>query len=581
MVTSKKKEKESPMKIVPQLPQIPDSERTPAVDKLLDFAQQLLDFIQPLLEEVRELRQENQQLKQENLQLKQENQLLKNDIVMLKNEIAILKGQKPRPTIPPNKLDKKSPIDSGEVDNKKRPGSEKRNKTAALIIHEEICIPVENVPQGSIRKGYNEFVVQDIKIESHNTRYLLERWETPDGKYLVAKLPEKLSNSHFGPELIRYILYLYYQSLVTQPLIYEQLLELGVDISTGQLDVILTQNKDIFHDEKDKILEAGLRHSKEILVDDTPARHNGENGFCTQIGSKWFTWFKSTDTKSRINFFELLRGVATDYLINEDAIAYMKGHGISETLIQRFTLEVNKSFPTQKKWDLFLFNECNIGEHAWRTITEAALFASIIAHGIPKDLVVHSDDAPQFDVFVHGLCWIHAERHFRKLIPIDDKMRKKIDDIRNSIWILYRGLEAYQKNQCDKAKLLLEKEFEKLVSQETEYLAINKILKTFKKNKAELLLVLERPYVSLHNNDSEREIREMVKRRKISSGTRSELGRQSRDTFTSLKKTCRKLGVSFWQFLLDRITNRGLILKLYDIIIQKATSPPSPTPESS
>ena len=71
------------------------------------------------------------------------------------------------------------------------------------------------------------------------------------------------------------------------------------------------------------------------------------------------------------------------------------------------------------------------------------------------------------------------------------------------------------------------------------------------RNKRVLLLVLERPDLPLHNNLSEGDIREYVKRRKISGGTRSEEGRRSRDTFASLKKTCRKLGVSFWSFLND------------------------------
>ena len=542
------------MKNGAQLPHILESERTPAVDKLLDFIQQLI-------EEIRELRQENQSLKQENQ--------------LLKNEIAILKGQKPKPPMQPNKLEKKpSGSDENIEGKKKRPGSEKRAKTSELVIHEEIHIAVENVPQGSIRKGYNPVVVQDLKIETHNIRYLLETWETPDGKYLAAKLPTELGNSHFGPELIRYILYLHYQGHVTRPLILEQLIEFGVDISSGQIDAILTRKKNLFHMEKDEILNTGLRYSKEIRVDDTGARHAGKNGFCTQISSDFFTWFKSTDSKSRINFLELLRESATDYFINESAIEYMVQYGASDTVLRRFRLELSKSFYDKKAWNAFLANECNLGMQQRRIATEAALFGSLIEHGIPKDLVVQSDDAKQFNVFIHGLCWVHAERPFRKMIPIDDKMRLKIDEIRNVIWDFYKNLKEYKNNQCSHDKQVLDQKFDQIFSQETEYSSINKVLQSIKNNKAELLLVLERPYVSLHNNDSEREIREYVKRRKISGGTRSDLGRKCRDTFTSLKKTCRKLGVSFWQYLLDRITNRWKIAKLQDIIIQKATTSP-------
>jgi hypothetical protein len=93
------------------------------------------------------------------------------------------------------------------------------------------------------------------------------------------------------------------------------------------------------------------------------------------------------------------------------------------------------------------------------------------------------------------------------------------------------------------------------------------------RNKRELLLVLERPDLPLHNNLSEGDIREYVKRRKISGGTRSEDGRRCRDTFASLKKTCRKLGVSFWSFLTDRVGGDGAILPLPALIQAHAQSP--------
>ena len=102
---------------------------------------------------------------------------------------------------------------------------------------------------------------------------------------------------------------------------------------------------------------------------------------------------------------------------------------------------------------------------------------------------------------------------------------------------------------------------------------LNLALGRLHKNKSELLLVLDRPDTPLHNNPAENAIREYVKKRKISGSTRSEAGRQCRDTFTSLKKTCRKLGVSFWQYLQDRVENTGQITRLSDLIRQRALKP--------
>jgi hypothetical protein len=119
----------------------------------------------------------------------------------------------------------------------------------------------------------------------------------------------------------------------------------------------------------------------------------------------------------------------------------------------------------------------------------------------------------------------------------------------------------------------LEDRFDEIFTQKTDYQMLNLALGRLYNNKSELLLVLDRPEIPLHNNLSENDIREYVKRRKVSGSTRSELGRQCRDTFTSLKKTCRKLGVSFWDYLLDRLSKSYTIPPFHDLILQQANGP--------
>jgi len=98
-------------------------------------------------------------------------------------------------------------------------------------------------------------------------------------------------------------------------------------------------------------------------------------------------------------------------------------------------------------------------------------------------------------------------------------------------------------------------------------------LKRLLLNKDELLLALRRPDIPLHNNSAENAIREYVKKRKISGGTRSDTGRRARDTFISLKKTCRKLGLSFWQYLNDRVSGLGKTPSLPDLIKARVSKP--------
>jgi len=126
--------------------------------------------------------------------------------------------------------------------------------------------------------------------------------------------------------------------------------------------------------------------------------------------------------------------------------------------------------------------------------------------------------------------------------------------------------EAYKQSPGPEKKAELQERFDEIFTTHTCYEALNQALKRIHKNKPELLMVLERPDVPLHNNTSETDIREYVKKRKISGSTRSDLGRRCRDTFTSLKKTCRKLGIGFWQYLEDRVSRRNSIPSLPDLM---------------
>jgi hypothetical protein len=493
-------------------------------------------------------------------------------IQQLKDEIARLKGGNPKPTIKPSRLEpaKKEKPKGGS---KKRPGSEKRHKTAELVIHQEIKVPPVQIPEGSRFKGYRDFIVQDLRISSHNVNYLLECWKTPEGGYLIADPPAELVGKHFGTGLVRFILYQYYHCHVTQPLLLEQLGEIGVDISAGQLSNILTENNGDFHQEKDAILAAGLEVSSYVNVDDTGARHQGKNGYCTHIGNECFSWFESTDTKSRINFLRLLRAGRTDYVINSDAITYWELHRLPRPVIEVLSADQPRVIADDAQWDLYLEEKGIKTPRHVQIATEGGLFAGVIEHGISRNLIIVSDDAGQFNVLLHALCWIHAERSINKITPVSLKGKDQLEGMRGKLWELYADLKAYKASPDPIEAERLDQRFDEIFTTKTDSALLNKALKRIYNNKAELLLVLRHPEIPLHNNLSENAIREYVKRRKISGGTRSEAGRCSRDTFTSLKKTCRKLGISFWEFLNDRLKKTQLIPKLAQLIRNRSIQP--------
>ncbi|MCP5097781.1 MAG: transposase, partial [Chloroflexi bacterium] len=289
-----------------------------------------------------------------------------------------------------------------------------------------------------------------------------------------------------------------------------------------------------------------------INVDDTGARHNGKNGYCTHIGNESFSWFESTESKSRINFLKLMRAGHSDFAINMDATCYMHEHKLPQKAFKVIFDNMGKIFANDSQWHDFLAQNGIVNARHVQTATEGVLLGSIIEHGISKHLVIVSDDAGQFNVLLHALCWIHANRAIDKIIPFTDQAKKDLDTVKDQIWLLYKGLKGYKENPKPAVKKRLNDMFDEIFTQTTSSALLNAALKRINNNKSELLLVLERPDIPLHNNGAENAIREYVKKRKISGSTRSASGRRCRDTFTSLKKTCRKLGVSFWQYLKDR-----------------------------
>jgi hypothetical protein len=532
------------MKGLNKLPDIPEKDMSPTVVMLLAF------------------------IEQQNALIRQQSE----EIQLLKDEVARLKNQPPRPQIKPSSLGKKKSKSSASPD-KKRPGSKKRFKTAQLEIHETEPVEPESIPTGSVFRYYKDFIVQDITIAPHNTRFRLKVYETPDGGYVTGKLPAHLNGKHFGPMLIGFILYQYYHCHVTQPLLLEQLDEFGIDMSAGQLNNLLIEEKERFHQEKDRILSVGLKVSTYINVDDTGARHQGKNGYCTHIGNESFSWFESTDRKSRINFLKLLRAGHSDFAINVDAIGYMQSNKLPKLALDVFHNNLGTMFANESQWHGFLSANGIVKDRHVQIATEGVLIGSIIEHGISKDLVIVSDDAGQFNVLLHALCWIHANRAIDKIVPCTEPAKKDLDSVKDQIWQFYEGLKAYKKNSNAADKRYLDVRFDEIFTQSTASATLNLALTRIYNNKSELLLVLDRPDIPLHNNGAENAIREHVKKRKISGGTRSETGRRCRDTFTSLKKTCRKLGVSFWCYLKDRIENMGLIPDLPDLIRQQTLNP--------
>ena len=506
-----------------------------------------------------------EELKSLLVQVLEDNARLKAENAELRDEIARLKGLKGRPKIAPSGMEKAT--QPGATTKGHRKIGRRGGKRAKLTITETKLVKVANIPAGSRFKGYEGFVVQDLIVEAKTVLLRRERWRLVTGETIVAPLPAGIT-SHFGPELKRFVLAQYHQGQTTMPRLLALLADLGVIVSKRQLVRLLIDGQDSFLDEARDVLRTGLADASWITVDDTGARHNAKHGVCTQIGNDQFTSFTTTGSKSRLNFLELLNAGDTKHLVNDEAVAYMREYNLSGVVIGQLAAHTTKTFADRAMWTAHLqalgITALDVHPDPVRIATEGALWGSLAAQGLLCGTVIVSDGAGQFKLAPaqagigdHALCWVHAERLVHKLDAFTADRQAAKDAIRDRIWQLYADLKAYARMPTAEAKAELAERFEVIFTSQTGFALLDRQLKRLHALKADLLMVLDRPDVPLHTNGSENDIRTHVTRRKVSGGTRSDTGRDCRDAFLGLMKTCAKQTIRFWDYLGARLAVPG------------------------
>ena len=439
---------------------LPDSLFTSDNEPLRSFVKNLLDTVE---KQSVQIERQSVQIERQRVQIEQ----LVEENEQLRAEIRHLKKHKGKPKIRPNVPDKDDDQESNPSNTKgadqsagksddsrppksKRPRSQDAGETAAppvTVDLEEVCSIAE--PGKDWRfKCYIDFFHTELDLRFVTTRYRREYYTTPHGG-VSAPLPEHVK-SRFGDNLKAHLLDFYHSCSTTQPLLLSWLHDHGCSMSEGSLNNILTVGHDIFHQEKEELLEVGLASADYLQVDDTGARHQGKNGYCLFVGNPHFSYFHSSDSKSRINFLGCLQGQQRLYLLNDVAIDYMKQLDVSKKWVIALSESGEKCFATEKDWKDFLDGIGCTAPEQRRCATEGALKAALMANYRFENLIIHSDGARQFDtVFQHSLCWYHAGRNIDKLIPGNDLERAARDSVQDQYWGLYDDIEAYQKNPVE------------------------------------------------------------------------------------------------------------------------------------
>jgi len=510
--------------------------------------------------------------------LKTENQALREQVQRLRDEINRLKGEQGKPNIKPNRQKRVSCDHSSEQERHKPKERRKRRKLDRVKIDriEELDVEPERLPADAKFKGYEELTVQDLSVHTDNILFRKRKYySASEGKTCLAELPPGYEGE-FGPGIKSLAIVMHVGMQTTEPKLLEFLGHFGIQISSGQLSNILIKDKEPFHAEKDAIYEAGLRSSPWQHIDETSARVNGQNQHCHIVCNPLYSAYFTTERKDRLTVIDVLSNASERrfLLLNDEAFELLRLLRVSARVIGQLNCLSHEQELGESEFTGLLNQHLPaLGPQQFRRILDAAAIAAYHAQtAFPVVKLLICDDAPQFKLVTDELflCWIHEGRHYKKLIPHVAYHRQLLDDFQKRYWDFYDQLLVYRGHPTAEDHIRLADKFDELFSTVTGYDALDERIAKTKAKKESLLMVLEHPEIPLHNNSAELAARKRVRRRKISFGTRSEDGTKAWDTFATLQATAKKLDISFFEYIYDRITGAYKMPSLADLISTRA-----------
>jgi len=505
---------------------------------------------------------------------------LEQEVRGLKDENAKLKGGNARPQIKASVKEKVN-ISSG--------GKEKGSKNhkqyeakAPLVIDRDIVVEVnaELLPADAVRKGYSEYIQQDLVILRDNKRFLFANWYSPSLKKTIsADFPAGQVDGHFGAGVRSLINILHHLGNVTEGTMALLLKSFGVQISTGTISNVLKAEHGWAVEEERAILQAALHRVEPKQMDSTGNVQKGVNKTTHIIASSFFTVFYTLKGKSRLDCLRALQGNPAEGLqllwhggIDTDFKA--AGVGFADrTVVNR--LMAAKPAVSWSEFDELMQRDAPkiFAKPKIMQLLREAMALVYYAHqtDFPALQVLLSDNAPEYNnlALFRALCWVHDARYYNKLHPQIAVHEKILEDFQSRYWDFYDKLLDFKEQPPKKQKIqknLLRAQFDQIFAPNTKYDALNLAIERTKANKAELLRVLEFPALPLHNNAAELAARRVVRKRDISLHTWSDWGTQLRDAFMSIIETAIKLGISPFDFIHDRITKQYKMPSLATVI---------------
>ena len=520
---------------------------------------ELLNMIESLTREVREQQREIQRLR---------------------DEVNRLKGEKGKPDILPS-TDKSHDISSQKHTGQQKQWKKKPKKEIIKIDNTEHC-PIDKtiLPDDAQFKGYETVIGQDIIFKRNNTEYRIEIWYSPSqNKTYRSNLPASY-NGYFGNSLKTFCITMHYALDVTRNTLITFLGSIGIEMSAGSLQNILTENSGTWMAEKNDLLKAGL-HGPYLQTDSTGTKVHGQNQRTHVFVSEFFAVFSTQTGKSRLDILGALQGQPENGVFlqfNQIAIEFFDHYKISP--IDRQAVEhifMQQSIIGIKEFDLVAAEKLPALKKkttTYKWVVESLAFGYYFEQTeylAPSVLV--TDDAKEYILLAiyRMLCWIHDARYYNKLTPLIDSHRKELEKFKDRYWGFYELLKQYKQSPSDEFKRDIENKFDEIFTPNTPYFDLNKEIQRTLSNKGQLLTVLDFPFIPLHNNASELAARRQVRKRDIHLHTMTSLGTKIQDAFMSIIHTSFQLGIDAYQYIQNRIEGRSEFY-LPDLVLERIRS---------
>lgn len=515
----------------------------------------------------------------------EENATLKSDNQSLKNELNKIKGEQGQPEFKKSK-EKAGNNHSSEKERKqrsaKKPRQPKKKKNANITIDRTvICkIDLDELPKDARLQEYKPRIIQDIKIVTDNVKFLRAVYYSPsENKTFIAPLPDAYTGQ-FGPGVRASTLFFVRECRMTQPILKRFFETFGIDIGSATISRFLTDNHELWHQEKEDILDAGLASSRYHGLDDTSSRVNGKSYYTHILCNDLYTAYFTLPRKDRLTILTMLCRGPLKHQFNQETYDRLVELGLPNKSLQ--TLQ-DRSISQEQ---LLSSEDCHqLLESVFPNLKKQSMYkkyileASAITYykSLPRAIdILMTDDAPQFNLLTeqHALCWIHELRHYKKLHPLLDSHQNHLDHFLNQAWDLYQKLLDHKSQPNSTPSSEIENEFDVLFSTQTGYQKMDKRIALTRQKKKALLLALTFPCIPLHNNASELGARSEARYRDIHLQTKNDKGTQAKDTFSTIMQTARKLCVNRYHYLYDRISGTLQMPSLAELIAQKSQTVP-------